>query len=141
MAVFRCVGCNQEVSGDVDLMTVLPEGGEWGEPTMPRGRYSIAPPSFQRQRRLGHQIRPLRRNRHGISERRAQARSLRAVVDLGGDTDTVAAVTGGLAGAVHGLTAVPGRWTERVHTPLPGFGPRIRRAADLVDLARKLATP
>ncbi|MEY9969044.1 ADP-ribosylglycohydrolase [Streptacidiphilus sp. MAP12-16] len=67
--------------------------------------------------------------------------ALRAVVDLGGDTDTVAAVTGGVAGAVHGLTGIPRRWTDRVHTPLPGFGPRIRHAADLTDLARELATP
>ena len=64
--------------------------------------------------------------------------ALRAAVDLGGDTDTVAAVTGGLAGAVHGLAAIPARWTERVHTPLPGFGPGIRRAADLVALAEQL---
>lgn len=37
--------------------------------------------------------------------------AVRAAIDLGGDTDTVAAVTGGLAGAVYGLTAVPERWT------------------------------
>jgi ADP-ribosylglycohydrolase len=30
--------------------------------------------------------------------------ALRAAVDLGGDTDTVAAVTGGLAGACYGWT-------------------------------------
>ncbi|MFE7758842.1 ADP-ribosylglycohydrolase family protein [Streptomyces sp. NPDC057418] len=32
-----------------------------------------------------------------------------AAVDAGGDTDTVAAVTGGPAGAVHGLGTVPER--------------------------------
>jgi len=32
------------------------------------------------------------------------------VVDLGRDTDTVACVTGALAGAVHGIGAVPWRW-------------------------------
>jgi ADP-ribosyl-[dinitrogen reductase] hydrolase len=67
--------------------------------------------------------------------------ALRTVADLGGDTDTVAAVTGSLAGAVHGLTGIPTRWTERVHTPLPGFGPTIQHAASLIDLARKLGTP
>jgi len=67
--------------------------------------------------------------------------ALRAVVDLGGDTDTVGAVTGGLAGAVHGLTGIPSRWIERVHTPLPGFGSRVHYAADLIDLARKLGAP
>jgi ADP-ribosylglycohydrolase len=64
--------------------------------------------------------------------------ALRAVVDLGGDTDTVAAVTGGLVGAVHGLSAIPTRWTDRVHTPLPGFGEHVWTASDLIDLADRL---
>lgn len=64
--------------------------------------------------------------------------ALRAAVDLGGDTDTVAAVTGGLAGAVHGLGAIPGRWTETLHVPLPGFGGRELRLAELVGLAERL---
>lgn len=38
--------------------------------------------------------------------------AVRAAIDLGGDTDTVAAVTGGLAGAVYGASAIPRRWTE-----------------------------
>ena len=37
------------------------------------------------------------------------------VVDLGRDTDTVACVTGALAGAVHGVGAVPQRWQRIVH--------------------------
>lgn len=45
-----------------------------------------------------------------------------AAIDAGGDTDTVAAVTGGLAGAVHGSGAIPSRWTEPLHVPLPGYG-------------------
>jgi ADP-ribosylglycohydrolase len=65
--------------------------------------------------------------------------AVRAAVDLGGDTDTVAAVTGALAGAVHGAGAVPPRWAEAVHVPLPGFGERVLRARDLTDLARRLA--
>jgi ADP-ribosylglycohydrolase len=65
--------------------------------------------------------------------------AVRAAVDLGGDTDTVAAVTGAPAGAVYGITAVPPRWTEAVHVPLPGFGGRVLRAAELADLARRLA--
>lgn len=43
--------------------------------------------------------------------------ALRAAVDLGGDTDTVAAVTGGLAGAYYGLDAIPARWTQPLHVP------------------------
>ncbi|MET8408253.1 ADP-ribosylglycohydrolase family protein [Streptomyces sp. NPDC005195] len=64
--------------------------------------------------------------------------AVRAAVDLGGDTDTVAAVTGGLAGAVYGADAIPGRWIEPLHVPLPGFGGRVLRAAELGGLARRL---
>ncbi|MFF4348992.1 ADP-ribosylglycohydrolase family protein [Streptomyces sp. NPDC001530] len=65
--------------------------------------------------------------------------AVRAAIDLGGDTDTVAAVTGGLAGAVYGASAIPGRWTELLHVPLPGSGGRVLRTAELTDLARRLA--
>ncbi|MFG2023077.1 ADP-ribosylglycohydrolase family protein [Streptomyces sp. NPDC048825] len=65
--------------------------------------------------------------------------AVRAAVDLGGDTDTVAAVTGGLAGAVYGADAIPSRWTEPLHVPLPGFGGRVLRAGELVGLADRLA--
>ncbi|MGW1250501.1 ADP-ribosylglycohydrolase family protein [Streptomyces sp. NPDC002535] len=61
-------------------------------------------------------------------------------VDLGGDTDTVAAVTGMLAGAVHGPGAIPARWTAALHVPLPGFGDRVLSADDLRDLATALAS-
>lgn len=50
---------------------------------------------------------------------------LRAVVDLGGDTDTRAAVTGGLLGAVYGIGAIPARWASVVHGSVsghPGLG-------------------
>lgn len=61
--------------------------------------------------------------------------ALAAAVDLGGDTDTVAAVTGALAGAVYGIDAVPERWTAPLHVPLRGFGDRVLRLAELTDLA------
>ncbi|MFE0802050.1 ADP-ribosylglycohydrolase family protein [Streptomyces sp. NPDC058812] len=64
--------------------------------------------------------------------------AVRAAIDLGGDTDTVAAVTGALAGAVHGIAAVPARWTEALHVPLPGSGGRVLRVAELAALARRL---
>ncbi len=64
--------------------------------------------------------------------------ALRAAVDLGGDTDTVAAVAGTLAGAVYGLDAVPTRWTHPLHVPLPGSGGRVLRLPDLLDLAHRL---
>ncbi|MEU9702398.1 ADP-ribosylglycohydrolase family protein [Streptomyces sp. NPDC047981] len=64
--------------------------------------------------------------------------ALRAAIDLGGDTDTVAAVTGGLAGAYYGLDAIPERWTRPLHVPLPGCDGRVLRLAELVRLARRL---
>ncbi|GAA1992931.1 ADP-ribosylglycohydrolase family protein [Catenulispora subtropica] len=64
--------------------------------------------------------------------------AIRAAIDLGGDTDTVAAVTGGLAGAVYGFEAIPARWTERLHVPMPGSGGRLLRLPELLDLAHRL---
>ncbi len=61
-----------------------------------------------------------------------------AAIDLGGDTDTVAAVTGGLAGAHYGLDAILTRWTEPLHVPLPGLCGRVLRLADLLHLANCL---
>jgi ADP-ribosylglycohydrolase len=65
--------------------------------------------------------------------------ALRTAVDLGGDTDTVGAVTGGLAGAVYGIGAIPPRWTAPLHVPLPGSGDRVLRLPELTGLARRLA--
>jgi ADP-ribosyl-[dinitrogen reductase] hydrolase len=48
-------------------------------------------------------------------------------VNLGGDTDTIGAVTGQLAGALYGASAIPRRWTEAV-----------RDAARLAELASRL---
>lgn len=65
--------------------------------------------------------------------------AIRAAIDLGGDTDTVAAVTGGLAGAIYGPTTIPDDWTEPLHVPPPGSGGRTLRLCHLLDLARDLA--
>lgn len=61
------------------------------------------------------------------------ADALENAVRAGGDTDTVAAIAGGLLGACHGAGAVPGEWHDVLHG-WPG-----RRAADLVRQARELA--
>ncbi|MEV7507058.1 ADP-ribosylglycohydrolase family protein [Streptomyces sp. NPDC091201] len=67
------------------------------------------------------------------------AEAVRAAVDLGGDTDTVAAVTGTLAGARYGRAAVPRAWTAPLHVPLPGHGGRVLDADGLCALAQRLA--
>ncbi len=41
--------------------------------------------------------------------------ALRAAVRAGGDTDTTAAITGGLVGALHGFSALPAEWDRLVH--------------------------
>jgi ADP-ribosylglycohydrolase len=64
--------------------------------------------------------------------------AIRAAIDLGGDTDTVAAVTGSLAGAYYGLDAIPPHWTQPLHVPLPGFDQRVLHLADLLHLAHRL---
>ncbi|WP_404869920.1 ADP-ribosylglycohydrolase family protein [Kitasatospora griseola] len=63
--------------------------------------------------------------------------ALRAVVDLGGDTDTTAAVTGALAGAVYGVDAIPEEWLTPLHVPLPPTE-RVLRAGELTVLAEAL---
>lgn len=61
--------------------------------------------------------------------------AMREACDVGGDVDTVASVTGGLAGASFGLQAVPSRWATRVHG---WVGDRVYRHDDLQTLALRL---
>lgn len=72
-----------------------------------------------------------------------------AVVDTvmrGGDTDTNAAITGALLGAVYGLDAIPQQWKEKVLTCRPEAGktnihrprPKILWPVDALELASKL---
>jgi len=63
---------------------------------------------------------------------------MRMVIDVGGDTDTVAAVTGGLVGAVYGIAGIPMRWTSVVHGTVPGHGDTVWFLAALHVLARRL---
>lgn len=55
--------------------------------------------------------------------------SLQAAIRIGDDTDTVAAIAGGLLGAYWGVSAIPARWRSVVHG-WPGW-----RARDLVAAA------
>ncbi|MEJ7771021.1 MAG: ADP-ribosylglycohydrolase family protein [Geodermatophilaceae bacterium] len=67
------------------------------------------------------------------------AAGMRLVLDLGGDTDTVAAVTGGLLGAVYGIAGIPMRWTSVVNGVVPGYASPAWDLAALQHLARQLA--
>jgi hypothetical protein len=59
-------------------------------------------------------------------------RGLDAAVRAGDDTDTVAAIAGGLLGATYGASAVPGKWRRLLHG-WPGVGSR-----DLVALTNRI---
>ncbi|MFI7668938.1 ADP-ribosylglycohydrolase family protein [Nocardia sp. NPDC049526] len=61
-------------------------------------------------------------------------RALELCVRAGGDTDTTAAIAGGLLGARWGATAIPHHWRQLLHG-YPGF-----TAADLTALATRIAT-
>jgi ADP-ribosylglycohydrolase len=52
-----------------------------------------------------------------------------SAVNLGEDTDTTAAVTGGLAGIYYGIKQIPTEWIEQ-----------IARKDDIIDLAYRLET-
>jgi len=62
-----------------------------------------------------------------------------SVIDLGGDTDTVAAIAGAIAGARYGAQSIPVRWVTYVNgTVLGPDGERTYDAQDLINLARRL---
>jgi ADP-ribosyl-[dinitrogen reductase] hydrolase len=58
-----------------------------------------------------------------------------AVIDLGGDTDTVAAITGAIAGARAGIDGIPSRWQQPLHGHVPDADGTLRRY-DRTDLER-----
>ncbi|MEJ7743018.1 MAG: ADP-ribosylglycohydrolase family protein [Nocardioidaceae bacterium] len=57
--------------------------------------------------------------------------ALHEAIRVGHDTDTVAAIAGGLLGARWGASAVPARWSRQVHG-WPGL-----RARDLTSMAAR----
>ena len=59
---------------------------------------------------------------------------LTAAVTAGHDTDTVAAIAGGLIGGSHGVGAIPAEWVAKIEG-WPGY-----RAHDLVGLALAIST-
>ena len=64
--------------------------------------------------------------------------ALEAAVRCGGDTDTVAAIAGGLLGSRWGATAVPSSWRRILHGHAASRTPALR-ASDLDALARLAA--
>lgn len=61
-------------------------------------------------------------------------------LSLGGDTDTIAAMTGAMAGAYHGLSGISPRWLQVLQEERRGTGYLVTLSARLMGLAEKLAT-
>ena len=55
--------------------------------------------------------------------------ALIAVVNLGGDTDTIGAIAGGLAGAIYGAKALPAKWLEQLDKTAVADITRLAKAA------------
>jgi ADP-ribosyl-[dinitrogen reductase] hydrolase len=64
--------------------------------------------------------------------------TMRRIIDIGGDTDTIACVAGGLLGAVQGIQAIPSRWTTPLNGELPGNAPVATGLTELQELAKRL---
>jgi poly(ADP-ribose) glycohydrolase ARH3 len=72
-----------------------------------------------------------------LSHAASFSQAVRYAISLGGDTDTIASMTGALSGAYLGESAIPGSWRENVEGAV-----RLREIADsLLDLALSRKNP
>ncbi len=60
-----------------------------------------------------------------------------AAVNLGGDTDTIGAMTGAIAGAFHGFRSFPPRWVKALENGEKGRDYVIKLGLNLCDLKKK----
>jgi len=67
-------------------------------------------------------------NQHSFAE------AVTYAVSLGGDTDTIGAMTGAIAGAFHGMSAIPSRWIELLENGAKGREYVGKLAARLLEL-------
>ena len=58
-------------------------------------------------------------------------------ISLGGDTDTIAAMTGAISGAFHGYHSFPSRWTDSLENGDKGRDYVITLGEKLCDLKKK----
>ena len=78
----------------------------------------------------GYIVNGLRLAVHGLLDFPSFKDAILAIANMGGDSDTNAAIYGQLGGAFYGIEAIPASWRERVH-----LGEEIDQLArDLVDL-------
>ncbi len=62
----------------------------------------------------GYVVDSLRAARVLCAENDSYEKTVKAAVSLGDDTDTTAAIAGGIAGLIHGYDSIPARWVERL---------------------------
>lgn len=74
--------------------------------------------------RVGHNRESVRK----ANKTRRAEEAVCAAANLGGDTDTNAAITGGLAGAWFGFSAIPARWVD-------ALAPGLRQDLDILAAA------
>jgi ADP-ribosyl-[dinitrogen reductase] hydrolase len=82
---------------------------EWTEQHMKRVRGII---DEKKLRPDGYVINSLVCAINAIRDTHSFEDALVQAVTLGGDADTIGAITGGLAGAIYGAKAIPQRWTD-----------------------------
>jgi ADP-ribosyl-[dinitrogen reductase] hydrolase len=71
---------------------------------------------------------------NAIRDTRSFEDALIYAVNLGGDADTIGAITGGLAGAVYGAETIPRRWVEALD---PAIRRRIKKLATKAARSKK----
>jgi ADP-ribosylglycohydrolase len=59
-------------------------------------------------------------------------------VNIGRDTDTIAAITGGICGALHGISVIPERWINRI-TVSRGICINAVKGMNIIDAADELS--
>ncbi|WP_426751420.1 ADP-ribosylglycohydrolase family protein [Myxococcus sp. Y35] len=74
----------------------------------------VLPPGWETARGTGsgYVVDCLRSARQCVVEGNTYEQVVKAAVRLGRDTDTTAAVAGGIAGLIHGVQGIPARWRE-----------------------------
>lgn len=97
------------------LNGVKPEEAEWHTPT-------------------GHVVHTERNAEFWVNATNSFDEAIIGAVNDGGDADTIAALTGGLAGAYYGLKAIPGRWIRQLN---PEIVTQLMDMADYILANRK----
>ncbi|HLO86208.1 MAG TPA: ADP-ribosylglycohydrolase family protein [Nostocaceae cyanobacterium] len=126
----------------VDLQTAYIQGVEKIKPLYSSGEYLLEIPHFARVfsgnlaqipieeiNSGGYVIHTLEASLWCLLNTSSYSEAVLKAVNLGGDTDTTGAVTGGLAGIYYGLDHIPSAWIEQ-----------IARKAEIIDLGKRLAT-